>query len=106
MPYPSHGVLGTASMGGGEERVAPGGPPREGRDREKDGRHPHKNAEEDPCGDGAREDHCHYGHVDFVIESYPWVGKDAIIQRIDRLDGTTGQIPEDQAIFDNTLKSI
>ena len=34
------------------------------------------------------------------------MGKDAIIQRIDKLDDTTGGILEDQAIFDNTLKNI
>ena len=57
-------------------------------------------------GDGAREDHCHCRHVDFLIGSYPRVGKDAIIQRIDKLDDTTGGLPQDLAIFDNTLKSI
>ena len=40
------------------------------------------------------------------IGSYPLVGKDAILQRIDKLDDTTGGILEDQAILDNTLKSI
>ena len=44
--------------------------------------------------------------MDFLIGRYPWPGKDAIIQRIDKLDDTTGRILEDQAIFDNTLKSI
>ena len=34
------------------------------------------------------------------------MGKDAIFQMIDKLDDTTGEILEDQAIFDNTLKSI
>ena len=34
------------------------------------------------------------------------MGKDAIVQRIDKLYDTTGGILEDQAIFDNTLKSI
>ena len=58
------------------------------------------------CGDGAREHHCHCRHSDFVIGSYPRVGKEAIIQRIDKLDDTTGGILEDQAILDNTLKSI
>ena len=88
------------------ERGAPGGQPRGGRDREEESRHPHENAKEVACGDGAREDHCHCRHVDFLIGSYPRVGKDAIIQRIDKLDDTTGGILEDQAIFDNTLKSI
>ena len=57
-------------------------------------------------GDGAREDHCHCRHVDFLIGSYPRVGKDAIIQRIGELDDNADGILEDQAIFDNTLKSI
>ena len=34
------------------------------------------------------------------------MGKDAIIQRIDKLDDTTGEILEDQAILNNALKSI
>ena len=93
-------------MCGGEERGAPGGPPRDGRDREVDGRHPHQDAREVACGDGAREDHCHCRHVDFLIGSYLRVGKDAIIQRIDKLDDTTGGILEDQAIFDNALRSF
>ena len=92
--------------GGGEEREAPGGPPRDGRNREGDVRHPHEDAKEVACGDGAREDRCHCRHVDFLIRSYPRFGKDAIIQRIDKLDDTTGGILEDQRIFDNTLKSI
>ena len=58
------------------------------------------------CGDGARGDHCHCRHVEFLIGSYPRVGEGAIIQRIDKLDDTTGGILEDQAILDNTLKSI
>ena len=47
---------------------------------------------------------CH--HVDFVIGSYPRVGKGALIQKIDRLDDTTSRILEDQAIFDNDPKTI
>ena len=58
------------------------------------------------CGDGARDHHCPCRHMDFLIGSYLRVGKDAIIQRMDKLDDTTGGILEDQAIFDNTLKSI
>ena len=97
---------GDTVMGRGEERGAPSGLPRDDRDREGDGRHPHKDAKEVACGDGAREDHCHCRHVDFLIGSYPRGGKDAIIQRIDKLDDTTGGILEDKAIFDTTLKSI
>ena len=93
-------------MGGGEERGAPGGPPRDSRDRDGDGRHPHKDAKEVVCRDGAREYRCHCRHVDFLIGSYPEMGKDALIQRIDKLDDTSGGILEDQAIFDNALKSI
>ena len=58
------------------------------------------------CGDRAREDHCHCRHVDFLIGSYPRLGKDALIQRIDKLDDATSQILEDQAILDNDLKTI
>ena len=99
-------ATGDTVMGGGEGRGAPEGPPRDGRDREKDGWHPHEDAKEVACGDGAPEDHCHCRHVDFLIRSDPRVGDDAIIQRIDKLDDTTGGILEDQAISDNTLKSI
>ena len=66
-------------MGGGEERGALGGPPRDGRDREGDGRHPREDAREVACRDGTREDHCDCRRVDFLIGSYPRVGKDAII---------------------------
>ena len=97
---------GDTVMGEGQERGAPGGPLRDGGDREEDGRHPHEDAKEVACRDGAREDHCHCRHVDFLVGSYPWSGKDAIIQKIDKFDDTTGGILEDQAIFDNTLKSI
>ena len=97
---------GNTVIGGGEERGAPGGPPRDSRDRDGDGRHPHEDDKEVVCGDGVREDHCHCRHVDFLIGSYPRVGKDALIQRIDKLDDTTGGILDDQAIFDNALKSI
>ena len=99
-------TTGDAVMGGGGEGGAPGGPPRDGLDREEYGRHPHEDAKEMACGDGAHEDHCHCRHVDFLIGSYPRVGKNAIIQRMDNLDDTTGRILEGQAIFDNTLKSI
>ena len=85
---------GHSLIGRGEERGAPGSPPQDGRDGEEDGRHTHKDAKEVACGDGAREDHCHCRHVDFLIGSYPRVGKDAIIQRIDKLDDTTGGILE------------
>ena len=77
-------------MGGGQERGAPGGPPRDGRNREGDGQHPHKDTKEVASGDEAREEHCNCLHLDFLIGSYPWLQKDAIIQRIDKLDDTTG----------------
>ena len=60
---------GDTVMGGREERGAPGCPLRDGQDREEDGRHPHEDAREVACGDGAREDHCHCRHVDFLIGS-------------------------------------
>ena len=44
--------------------------------------------------------------MDFLIGSYPRVGKDALIQKIDKLDDTTSRILEDQGIFDNDLKTI
>ena len=50
---------GDTVMGGGEERGAPGGPPRDGWDQEGDGQPPHGDAKEVACGDRAREDHCH-----------------------------------------------
>ena len=57
------------------------------------------------CGDRAREKNRHCRHVDFLSGSYPRMGKDALIQRIDKLDDTTGGMLEDQAIFNNDLKS-
>ena len=97
---------GDTVMGGGEERGPLGGPPRDRPDRDRDGRHAHKDAKEVVCVDGAREDHCHCRHVDFLIGIYPRVVKDSLIERIDKLDDTTGGILEDQAIFHNALKSI
>ena len=97
---------GDTVMGGGEERGSLGGPPRDGRNPYGDGQHPHEDAKEVACGDGAREGHCHCRHVDFLIGSYPRVGKDALFQRIDKLDDTTGGILEDQAIFDKALEII
>ena len=94
---------GDTVMGGGEERGAPGDPPQDGRDRERDRQHPHEDAKELACGDTAREDHCHCRHVHFLIGSYRRVGK---VQKMETLDDTTGRILEDQAIFDNYLKSI
>ena len=58
------------------------------------------------CGETAREDYCHCQHVHLLIGSYPRLGKDALIKRIDKLDDTTAQILEDQAILDNNLKTI
>ena len=89
-------------MGGGEERGAPGKLPR---DREGDDHHPHEDIKKVACGQAGSGDHCHSHHVDFLIGSYPWVGKDALIQKIDKLDDTTSRILEDQAIFDNDLKT-
>ena len=91
-------------MGRGEERGAAGGTPRDSRDRDGDVRHPHEDAKDVACGDGAPEDHCHCRHVDFLMGSYPRVGKDALIQMGDKLDDTTGGILENQAIFDNAEK--
>ena len=93
-------------MGGGEERGAPGDPPRDSRDPEGYGCHPHEDAKEVACGDTAGGDHCHCWHVDFLIGSYPQAGKDALIRRIDKRDDTTSGILEEQAIFDKDLKRI
>ena len=93
-------------MKGGEERGAPGDLPRDGRHQCGDGRHPHKDATEVVCGDKALEDNCHCRHVDFVIGTYPRVGKDVLIQGIDMLHDTTPGILEDQAFLDNDLKPI
>ena len=57
------------------------------------------------CGDRVREDHCHCRLVDFLMGRYSRLGKDAITQRIDKVDDTTGGINENQAIFYNALKS-
>ena len=94
---------GDTVMGGGEERGAPGKLPR---DRAGDDRHPHEGIKKAACGQAGSEDHCHCHHVDFLIGSYPWVGKDALIQKIDKLDDTTSRILQDHAIFDNDLKTI
>ena len=72
-------ATGDTVMGEGEERGTPGGSRRDGRDREEDGRHPHEDTKEVACEDGARENHCHCRHVDFLIGSYPRPGEDFII---------------------------
>ena len=58
------------------------------------------------CRGTEREEHCRCQHMDFFIGSYPRVGKDALIQKNHMLDDTTSEKFEDQAILDNTLKSI
>ena len=90
-------------MGGGEERCAPGKLPR---DRLGHSCHPHEDIKKAACGQAGSEDHWHCHHVDLLIGSYPRVGKDALIHKIDKLDDTTSRILEDQAIFDNDLKTI
>ena len=76
---------GNTVMGGGEERGAPGNPPRDSRDPEGDDRHPHEDTKEAGCGKTRSGGPCHCWHVDFLIGSYPKVGKDTIIQRTDSL---------------------
>ena len=98
--------IGDTVMHGGEERGAPGRPPRDSRDPEGDDRDPHEDAKEAACGKAGSEDQCHCHHVDFLIGNYPHVGKDALIQRFDKLKDTTSGILEDQAIFDNDMKTI
>ena len=58
------------------------------------------------CGDRAREDHRDCQNFDFLIGRYTRLRKDALTPRIDKLDNTTRGFLEDQAIFDNNLKSI
>ena len=96
-------ATGDSVMSGGEERGAPGKLPR---DPEGDDRHPHKDIKKAAPGQAGSGDYWHCHHVDFPIRSYPRVGKDALIQKIDKLDDTTSEILEDQAIFDNDLKTI
>ena len=95
--------IGDTVMGGGEERRAPGKLPP---DRAGDDRHPQKDIKKVACGQAGSGDDCHCHHVDFLIGSYPRVGKDALIQKIDKLDDTTSRVLEDQAIFGNDLKTI
>ena len=58
------------------------------------------------AGKAGSGDHCHCHHVDFLIGGYPRVGKYALIQKLDKLDYTTSRMLEDQATFDNHLKTI
>ena len=58
------------------------------------------------CGDGAREDHCHCGHADFLIGSCLRAGKNALIQKNDKLDDAIDGILEHQAIFNKHMKCI
>ena len=96
-------ATGDTVMGGGEERAAPGKLPR---DRAGDDRHPHEDIKKAACGQAGSGDHCHCHHVHFLIRRCPRVGKDAFVQKIDKLDDTTSSILEDQAIFDNDLNTI
>ena len=99
---------GDTVMGGGEERGAPEKLPRH---REGDDCHPDNDTRKAACakagsGDHCHCHHCHCYHMAFLIRSYPRVGKDALIQKLHKLDETTSRIREDQAIFDNDLKTI
>ena len=44
--------------------------------------------------------------MEFLIGSYPRLGEEALIHRIDRLDDSTFAISENQAICINDLKAI
>ena len=94
---------GNSVMGGGEERGAPVKLPR---DHEGDKSHPHDNTKKVACGKAGSGDRCHCHHVVFLIGSCPRLGKDALIQKLDKLDDTTSRILGDLAIFDNDLKKI
>ena len=97
---------GDTIVDGGQQRRAPGKAPRDSWDREGDDRHPHEDAKEAVCGKTGSEDQCHCRHVNFLIGSYPPVHKDAVHQRIDKLDDTTSGVLKDQAIFDNGVKTM
>ena len=94
---------GDTVRGGGQQRGAPGKLPR---DREGGDCHPHEDTRKAACERDGSGDPCHCHHVDFLLGSYPWLGKDALIQKIDKIDDTTSRILEDQAIFDNDLEGI
>ena len=85
-------ATGDTVMAGGGERGAPGKLPR---DRAGDDCHPQEDIKKAACGQAGSGDHCHCHHVDFLIRIYLQVGKDALIQKIDKLDDTTSRIPED-----------
>ena len=76
------------------------------RDREGNDRHAHHDTKKRACEKAGSGNHCHCHHVDFLIGSYPRVGKDALIWKVDKLDDTTPKIFEDQAILDYHLKTI
>ena len=97
---------GDTEKGGGEERGDPGKLQPDSPNREGDDCHPHQDTKEAAGGKAGSEDHCNCRHLDFLIGSYPRMGKDALIQRIDKLEDTTSRISEDQAIFDNDLKTM
>ena len=96
-------TTGDTVMGGGEEHGAPAKLPR---DRAGDDRHPHEDIKKAACGQAGSGGHCHCHHVDFLIGNYPRVGKDALIQKMNKLDDTTSRILEDQAILHNDLRTI
>ena len=96
-------ATGDTIIGGGEERGGLGKLPR---DCAGDDCHPHEDVKKAACGQAGSGDYCHYHHVDFLIGSYPRMGKDSLIQKIDKSDDTTSGVLEDQAIFDNDLKTI
>ena len=56
------------------------------------------------AGSGGKHVECHCEHVSFLIGKYPKMGKDAIVQRLDRLDNAKGGLEEDVAgILDDQL---
>ena len=88
------GGTGDTVMGGGEEREAPDDLPRDSKDPEGDGRRFHKDIKEEATWSGGP---CNCRYVDFIIGSYPKVGKGTIIQRIDgTMDAKDNGGPGDQ----------
>ena len=78
--------------GGGQER---GAPRKLSWDGEGGDCHLHEDTKKTACRKTGGGDQCHCHHVDFLMGSYPRVGKDVPIKKIDRLDDTTLRILED-----------
>ena len=66
---------------------------RDSRDREGDGRDSHADTKKVACGNTGSRGPCQCRHVNFVLDSYPKVRKDTIIQRNDGpMDAKVGRM--------------